>query len=453
MAAQNPDETGVLPPGRRRIVFAGMIVAIGSVVMDNVAVALALPSIAAHFGIPPAQSVWLISIYQLALVCCLLPLTALAEKIGYRRVYVAGLLAFAVTALLSTMAPDFRTLAVTRAAQGVAASAVMSVNMAIIRRIFPERKLGGALGVNATAGALAISVSPMIAGFLIEYASWQWIFAVGVPTTAGAALLTWFALPATPPRAIRYDLPSAVLSAMTFGGMLWGISQLGQNGGLSAAAGLGLGVVAGVLLMRHLRGEPEPMVPLDLLRIPTFAFSVGSSICAFAAQMLAFVALPFLMQGKFGLSAIEAGVVFGFWPIALAATATTSGLLADRLSQGVLCAGGLGILALGLVLLASAEAGATQTGLSWRLAVCGVGFALFQTPNNRILLGSSPRSRAGAASGAIGTTRLLGQAFGAALAALILARGQQQELALWAAAGFALVGGLASAMRYGARRA
>lgn len=451
MTASCPEETGVLPPLRRKIVFAGMIVAIGSVVMDNVAVTLALPSIAQHYGIDPARSIWLVSIYQLTLVSCLLPLTALAEKIGYSRVYIVGLAAFAVTAIMSTLAPDFRFLAMSRAAQGLAASAVMSVNMALIRTIFPERQLGRALGINATAGAIAISAGPSVAGFLIEYASWQWIFAIGVPTTAVAALMTRIALPASPVRAIRYDLGSAVLSALTFGGLLWGISSLGQNGKFALAAlGLGMGAVSGTVLVARLRNVAEPMVPLDLLRIPAFAFSVAASICAFTAQMLAFVSLPFLMQGKFGLSVVEAGLVFSFWPLALAATAVLSGMLADRVSQGVLSASGLGILALGLVLVVMATGAATPGDLAWRLALCGLGFALFQTPNNRILLGASPRWRAGAASGAIGTTRLLGQALGAALAALVLSRGAvgHEGLALWLAGGFAFCGAAVSLLRY-----
>lgn len=451
MTDQSVDEAGVLPPVRRKIVFAGMIVAIGSVVMDNVAVTLALPSIAEHYGIDPARSIWLVSIYQIMLVSCLLPLTALAEKIGYSRVYTVGLAAFAVTAVMSTLAPDFRFLAMSRAAQGVAASAVMSVNLALIRTIFPERRLGGALGINATAGAIATSAGPMVAGFLIEYASWQWIFAIGVPTTALAAVVTRIALPASPVRAIRYDLGSAVLSALTFGGLLWGISSLGQSGQFALAAlGLGLGTVSGVVLVARLRNVAEPLVPLDLLRIPPFAFSVGASVCAFSAQMLAFIGLPFLMQGKFGLSVVEAGLVFGFWPIAHAMTAAASGVLADRVSQGVLSAMGLAVLGAGLVLAVVAPNDATPADLAWRLAACGLGFALFQTPNNRILLGASPRWRAGAASGAIGTTRLLGQALGAALAALVLSRGAAgpEGLALWLAGGFAFFGAVISLLRY-----
>lgn len=446
---ENPGP-GVLPPLRRNIAFGTMIVAIGAVVMDNVAAALALPTIARHFSVSDAQSIWVVNVYQLVLIICILPMAALADKVGYRRVYIAGLATFAITAMFSALAPTFELLIASRAIQGVATACVMSVNLALIRTIFPENRLGSALGMNATAGAIATAAGPSIAGFLIEYASWQWIFAIGIPFTATAALVSYFAQPPSPKRNVRLDLLSALLSALTFGGLLMGISAMGHHWPVAVSLVLlTTGMLAGLALVHRLRDVADPLVPIDLLAIPPFAMSVLASMLTFTAQMIAFVSLPFHMQTTLGFSAVDAGLAFSGWPLALACTAPVAGVLADRMSQGLLSGIGLSILTLGLGLLALLGADASQFDVALRLAMCGVGFALFQTPNNRIMLGSSPRSRASAASGALGTARLLGQALGTALATLAITTnvGGNAAFALWGAAGLALLGASVSLLR------
>lgn len=441
--AENQMESGVLPPARRSIVFLTMIVAIGAVVMDGIAVAVALPTIAQHFSISETQSIWVINIYQLLLIIGLLPIAALADKIGYRRVYILGLVSYAVLAACSALAPSFDVLIAARAAQGAAAACVMSVNLALIRTIFPEKRLGSALGINATAGAIASATGPAIAGFLIDFASWQWIFAVGIPATLCAACVSFFAQKPSVPRDVHFDVGSALLSALTFGGILLGISSLGHHWHpLIIALQFAIGIGAGVALVRRMNDVPDPLFPLDLLSVPPFAFSVCVSICAFAAQMLAFVSLPFEMQTKMGFSAVDAGLIFMSWPLALAFTAPVAGLLADRVPQDGLSGLGLTILSLGLFLLATMGIEATRADLVVRMVLCGVGFGLFQTPNNRILLGSAPRWRASAAGASMGTARLLGQALGTALAALALVAGStgSARVAFWGALGFAACG-------------
>lgn len=448
--AQAGSDSGVLPPLRRGITFGTMIVAIGAVVMDNVAATLALPTIAQHFGIAEAQSIWVVNVYQLILIICILPLAALADKVGYRRIYLAGLVVFTAMAWCSAMAPTFELLILSRAIQAVATAGIFSVNLALIRTIFPEKRLGSALGMNATAGALATAAGPSIAGFLIEYASWQWIFAMAIPFTAIAAVVSYFVQPPSRGRDMRLDLVSALLSAVTFGGLLMGISSLGHDWPIGVSMLLiGAGLAAGVALIRRLKGVADPLVPIDLLQIPPFAMSVLASVLTFTAQMIAFVSLPFHMQMTLGFSGRDAGLAFSGWPLAVACIAPISGLLADRLSLGVLSGVGLSIMAVGLGWVAILGATATPIDLALGLALCGGGFALFQTPNNRIMLGSAPRSRASAASGALATARLLGQALGTALATLAVTASVSgnASFALWGAAGLALLGASVSVAR------
>jgi DHA2 family multidrug resistance protein-like MFS transporter len=197
----------------------------------------------------------------------------------------------------------------------------------------------------------------------------------------------------------------------------------------------------GYLLVRRELGKSAPMLPVDLLKIPIFALSVSTSICSFAAQMLALVSLPFLFQIGLHYSAVETGFLITPWPIGIGIAAPIAGRLADRYSAGLLGGIGLFCFALGLLSLAFLPDHPDHFDIIWRMALSGVGFGLFQSPNNRAMLSSAPKSRSGGASGMLGTARLLGQTGGAALVALLFARFPHQgpTIALFLATGFALV--------------
>jgi DHA2 family multidrug resistance protein-like MFS transporter len=178
------------------------------------------------------------------------------------------------------------------------------------------------------------------------------------------------------------------------------------------------------------------------------ALSLVTSVCSFTAQMAALVALPFEIQ-HLGHSAVETGLYMTPWPLGVALAAPVAGHLADRYQVGILGAIGLLTMASGLALLAYFPAGGTAAAFVWRMALCGIGFGLFQSPNNRAILGLAPRARSGAAGGMLGTARLLGQAMGAALVAILFRADPERgsNLALGVAAGVALVAALVSTVR------
>lgn len=172
--------------------------------------------------------------------------------------------------------------------------------------------------------------------------------------------------------------------------------------------------VIGYFFVRRQLTQSAPLLPIDLMRIPVFALSVGTSVCSFCAQMLAFVSLPFLLQDSFGMSQVATGFLMTPWPLVIVFVAPISGVLADRYSAGLLSGIGLAILTVGLVLLATVGAHPAVFDIAWRMAVCGLGFGLFQSPNNRQMLSSAPRHRSGGASDMLGTARLTGQTLGGA---------------------------------------
>lgn len=426
-------------------------------VIDSTIGAAALPTIARALDTSPASAIWATNAYQLAVTVSLLPLAALGEIIGYRRVYLGGLVLFTVASLGCAMAGSFEGLVAGRAIQGFGAAGLMSVNSAIIRFIQPRARLARGLGLNAMIVSSAAAAGPTVAGLILGVADWPWIFAVNVPIGLGALLIGWRALPESPRGRQRFDIVSALLSASTFGLLILGLDALAHGGGLWAALPQVLaGLAAGALLVRRQVGVAKPLLPVDLLRIPVFTLSVCTSICSFMAQGLAFSALPFLLQSGYGFSVFTAGLLTTPWFLATAIAAPLSGRLMERVPAAVLGGVGLAMMSAGLWLLAVLPPSPDVADIVWRMVLGGFGFGLFQTPNNRTMVGAAPPERAGGASGMLSTARLLGQTTGAALVGLVLGWMPgipvgAPKLALAIGCGMAALGALVSLLRLRAR--
>jgi DHA2 family multidrug resistance protein-like MFS transporter len=237
---------------------------------------------------------------------------------------------------------------------------------------------------------------------------------------------------------------------MTFGFGIAAIDSLGHGEALIAdATEFAVALVAGLWLVYRQTHMASPLLPIDLLRIPVFALSIATSIASFCAQMLALVSIPFFLQSRFGYSAVEMGLLITPWPLTVAVAAPLAGRLVERYPAGLLGGIGLALFAAGLGSLAVLPAHPSHFDVAWRMALTGLGFGLFQTPNNRTMIAAAPRERSGGASGMLGTARLLGQTTGAALVALFLARfpAGGTQISLLAAVGFALAGAVLSMLR------
>lgn len=438
-----PEADG-LPVPRRYWAIAAIVLAIAMSVLDSTIANVALPSLARDFHTTDAASVWVINAYQVAILVLLLPLAALGEVVGYRRISQAGLIVFTLASLACACAPSLLTLSIARVVQGMGASGIMAVNAALVRFTYPQRMLGRAIGINALVVATSAAVGPTIASAVLALATWRWLFAINVPIGVVAILIALYALPETERSARRLNYVGAVLHAGTFGLLMSGIESLAHDAATPLACGqIAVGCLLGVLLVRHELESPAPLIPFDLLRIRLFSLSIATSVCAFMAQMAAFVALPFMIQ-RLGRSAAETGLLMTAWPAAVAVAAPVAGHLADRYPAGILGGAGLAALSLGLALLATFPDGGTAADLIWRTALCGLGFGLFQSPNNRAMLSAAPRARSGAAGGMLSTARLLGQATGAACVAILFrafpASGPNIALFLAAAAALTAAG-------------
>ena len=453
VTAPLPEDDGLRGP---RLISAvtTIVIAVAMSSLDTSIANTALPTIAADVNASPADSVWVVNAYQLALVVSLLPFASLGEIIGYRRIYVWGLGVFTVASLLCALSWSLPTLTAARIIQGFGASGIMSVNTALIRFIFPSKALGRGVGYNALVVAVSTAIGPTTAAGILSLGTWQWLFAVNVPLGLIAFVLALRVLPETRRAPYRFDVASAVLNATTFGFLIFGIGEAAHSANLIVTlAALSVALGSGVALIYRQLGLPAPMLPVDLYRRPIFALSSLTSLCSFAAQGLAFVSLPFYFQTVLGFSAVETGLLLTPWPVMTAIAAPIAGPLSDRFPPAILGGFGLAILCGGLALTATLPGRPDAAGIVWRMMVCGAGFGFFQSPNLRAIMASAPPERSGGASGIVATSRLVGQAVGAALVALCFGISLRHgpSLALAAAAAFSAAGSLTSFARLAAK--
>ncbi len=450
-AKDAPEHPG-LPNPERLLAFLTLAMAIAMSVLDGTIVNVALPTMAHDLAIRPAASIWIVNAFLLAVTVSLLPLSALGDTIGYRRVYTPGLALFTLASIACALAPSLPFLTLARAAQGLGAAGIMSVNIALVRFIYPSSKLGQGVGNIAVVVAVCSAGSPTAAAAILSVATWRWLFLINVPIGLVALFLAVRTLPDTPRSKRTLDPTSIALNALTFGLMIAGVDGLGQKQELAVPVGELVAAGAfGALFVRRQLKQAAPLLPVDLLKRPIFALSLATSISSFAAQSLALVALPFYFEDVLGRSETTTGLLMTPWPVATALIAPISGRLADRYAPGLLGSVGLLLMGLGLTLVALNVGNADETALVWRLTICGLGFGFFQAPNNRLIIGSAPADRSGGAAGLQSAGRLIGQSFGAALMAVAFGRfpGHATTIALWTAAGMTLVGACASGLRKG----
>jgi len=425
---------------------------VGLSVLDSAIANVALPTLGAELAVSSADSIWIVNAYQLAIMVSVLPLAALGETLGYRKIYVGGLALFTLASAGCALAGSFATLVLARVLQGFGAAAVTSVNTTLIRFIYPRAQLGRGMGINATVVAVSSVAGPAVAAAILSAGPWQWLFAVNIPV--GAAAL-WLSARFLPPNPVQSDSRTprwrdVALNALTFGLLMASVEGLshGWDGRILLAGAVVLLAAGGWFVRSQLR-ETHPLLPLDLLRIPVFSVSVLTSVCSYLAQMLSMVALPFYLQHTLGYDEVTAGLLLTAWPAVIVAVAPAAGMLVGRLHPGALGGTGLAAMAAGLSALAWLPAEPSAADIVWRLALGGAGFALFQSPNNSMLIASAPPERSGSASGMLATARLTGQTTGAALMALLFhaVPDRSTRAALAVAAAAALAGSAVSFLR------
>lgn len=449
-----------LPPARRR--WAIVATALGTLLsmMDVTIANVALPTIASDLGTSASASIWVVNAYQLTMTMLIMPLSSLGDIVGYGRVYRAGLIVFVLGSIACTFSRSLAVLALSRALQGCGAAAMTTTIGSLNRHAYPPSMLGRAAGQGALMVAVGAAAGPVVGGTILGFAPWPWLFAINIPLGALALALSLRFLPQVEGTRHRFDWPSALLSAATFGLLVATIDALGHHDRpvVVGVAAVATAVIGSVFVARQLRLE-IPMFGVDLFGKAVFSLSIAASVTSFIAQTVAYVALPFLFQNVLGRTPFATGLLMLPWLVAAAAMAPLAGRFSDRYEPGLMGGIGMVVLAAGLLALALLPAHATTLDVVWRMVLCGVGYGLFHSPNNRMILAGAPRARTGAAQGILATARLTGQTLGAALVALVfgasleagrragVASAGEITVALVLATGFALAAGVASYAR------
>ena len=438
---------------RQYLAVVAVLAAIMMGVLDGTVMNVALPTLSKEFDVSASNIIWVVNAYQLVVTMMLLGFAAIGDMFGYKRVFLCGVSIFVTASALCAMSRSFEMMVFARVLQGIGGACTMSINTALLRLIFPPDRLGRVMAANAVIVAVTAASGPTLGGAILSIGHWSWIFLMNIPLGLAALILGWKLLPHNPPskESKRLDGQSVVMNAVFFGLLIYTIEGIAHDGVSTLLLLQGVvTVIVGILYIRRQLQIPMPILPVDLFRIPIFSMSVGCSIACFTAQMMSLVSLPFFMQHTLGMSVAETGLMLTPWPLATTLTAPLAGRLIEKVHPGVLGGIGMMVFILGLFLLSLLGKGTGLADLAWRMAVCGVGIGLFQTPNNVTITTSAPIQRSGGASGMLGTARVLGQTLGTAIVAIVfhlVSSPNSEKTCFYVAICFAVMAGFVSFLR------
>ena len=438
---------------RQYLAVVAVLAAIMMGVLDGTVMNVALPTLSKEFDVSASNIIWVVNAYQLVVTMMLLGFAAIGDVFGYKRVFLCGVSIFVTASVLCAMSRSFEMMVFARVLQGIGGACTMSINTALLRLIFPPERLGRVMAANAVIVAVTAASGPTLGGAILSIGHWSWIFLMNIPLGLAALLLGWKLLPHNPPskEPKRLDGQSVVMNAVFFGLLIYTIEGIAHDGVSTLLVLQGvITVIVGTLYIRRQLQIPMPILPVDLFRIPIFAMSIGCSIACFTVQMMALVSLPFFMQHTLKMSVAETGLMLTPWPLATTLTAPIAGRLIEKVHPGILGGIGMTVFTIGLCLLSMLGEGVGLADLAWRMAVCGVGIGLFQTPNNVTITTSAPIRRSGGASGMLGTARVLGQTLGTAIVAVVfhlVSSPNSEKACFYVAIAFAATAGLVSFLR------
>jgi EmrB/QacA subfamily drug resistance transporter len=393
--------------------------------LDSSIVNVSLPTISRYFDQPLGAAVeWVVIAYLVTVAALLLSIGRIADLVGKKTVWLAGLAIFTLGSMLCGAALTLPMLIGARVLQGIGGASLMAISPAMLTSAFPPEQRGRAIGLNAVTVAVGISTGPTLGGLIVEHASWRYIFYLNVPIGVLGWIATLRLLKPDARRApSRFDPLGAVLLASALASLTAGIS-LGQELGWAHALPLalyGICVTSASIFALHERTHPHPVVDFSLFRNRLFASASSSQMLSFVASFGIALLMPFYFEELRGFSTQETGLLMTPYPVSLAVVAPMSGALADRIGTRWLAVTGMTILCAGIFALSGLGADNSKLDIVARLVLAGVGQSLFQSPNNSALLGSAPPNRQGLASGLLATGRVIGQSLSVAFAGAVFA--------------------------------
>jgi EmrB/QacA subfamily drug resistance transporter len=411
--------------------LAAMCLGLFMLMLDNTVVNVALPSIQRDLDASLASLEWTVNAYTLTLAVMLVTGGRLGDLFGRRRMFLFGVVAFGLASLTIGFSPNDTVLVVFRAVQGIGAAFMMPATLSIITQAFPAEQRGTAIGTWAGVSALALAIGPVVGGFLTEDVSWRAIFFINPPIAVIAVGMTLFATRESRDETVGRTIDFAGIATLTLGltalvlalveANTWGWGSVGVISLLIVAA---IALPAFVMIERRVSA---PMVNFAFFRTRTY---VGANVVAFLISFAMFAQFFFLtlyLQNVLHYSPLETGVRFLPSTVLIILTAPLAGRLADRVGSRPLMTVGLVLVAISLVIESRLTVHSGYGLLLPGFILMGVGMGLVMSPMSTAAMNSVDRTKAGAASGVLSMTRMVGSTFGVAvMGALVAAIGRSK---------------------------
>jgi EmrB/QacA subfamily drug resistance transporter len=385
--------------------------------IDGSIVNISLPTLVTSFKTDFALVQWVVLAYLLTVTTLMLGVGRLSDIYGKKPIYTAGFIIFTTGSVLCGLSPTIYTLIGFRIVQGIGASMVMALGMAITTEAFPPSERGRALGISGTIVSVGIAVGPTLGGLIVQNLSWHWIFFVNLPI---GIIGTWMVIryvPAfKPPGGQRFDYWGALTLCVSLLALLVALT-LGQYNGFGDRTVLLLFGTWIVFLVAFILIElrlDQPMLDLRLFRSSLFSVSLTTGFIIFICLAGTLLLMPFYAENVLGYDPQQTGLLMATVPVALGIIAPVSGSLSDRFGSRPITVAGLAMLTIGFLAVSSLDAETTTLGYVLRFLPVGLGMGMFQSPNNSAIMGAAPRDRLGIASGMLAVTRTLGQTTGIA---------------------------------------
>ena len=416
---------------RRWWTLGAMCFALFMIMLDNTVVNVALPSIQRDLDTSLSGLEWTINAYTLSFAILLVTGGRLGDIFGRRKMFLFGVVAFGLSSLAISFSPNDAWLIAGRALQGIGAAFMMPATLSIISNAFPPEERGKAIGTWAGVSAIALAIGPLFGGFLVEQVDWRAIFYINVPIAVAAVAVTLWSTHESRDDSVErsIDVLGVVLSGVGIGALVLGLVE-GNSWGWGSASVLGLFALSAVALVGFVIAERRVRVPmLDFSYFRSVQF-LGANLVAFVVSFAMFGMFLFIalyMQNVLRYSPIEAGALFLPSTVMIMIFGPIAGRMADKIGPRPLMTGGLVLVSAALGWQSTIQVDSSYWVLLPAFVIMGVGLALVMSPMSTAAMNAVDRTKAGAASGVLSMSRMVGGTFGVAvIGALTISLGHDE---------------------------
>jgi EmrB/QacA subfamily drug resistance transporter len=381
---------------------------------------IALPAIGLDFGADAIILNWVTNGFLLAAAIFAVPFGRVADIHGMKKIFTYGIIIFTVASLFCALSPDSLTLIASRVLQGIGSAMVFVTGLAIISSVYPPQHRGKAIGINIAAVYIGLSIGPVIGGLMTQYIGWRSLFLLMIPFGLLVIAIVFWKLKEewAASRGEKFDFLGSILYSLMLFLVMYGFSNLPQIDGWVM---LIFGVVGFLAFLKWELRIKSPVFNVRLFKNTAFTFSSMAALINYSATFAVTLLLSYYLQYIRGFEPQTAGLILVAQPILMAITAPIAGRMSDRFDARLIATAGMAIVTIGLFTFTFIGSDTSITNIIIGLAVLGLGFGLFSSPNTNVIMGSVERRFYGVASATVSTMRLIGQTMSIGIATLIFA--------------------------------